>query len=594
MKPKEKSEIRKATLPLLKGIVKEIKGENLETRKFILKAIEAVNRPVIPELVKTEGHITNFPDTQKVTGSVEVDFPEVQKVEVTNPTKMPEISIEKVEFPEVQKIEGEVQTPTLEKKMDLLAQLLKEKEPFKLPNIVPVRITNQQFAGSAGASVFPFVTDTGKPVQATLGDKGQLTVSSIGYVDPTNSTETVLASGGSFVGQPMDVTDFGIVFINVYSDVASATDGLVIEQSSNGEDWDHDDKFSIPAATGKNFSINPYAKFLRVRYVNSDLAQSEFRLQTIFKENSKPSSHRIQDPIIDDDDAELVKAVLTGKANGEFKNVNTTPDGDLKISDNSSGLSIAQGNVTGTSFIHKFGEAPDFDSGDGEVTIWDGADDGLFSGSPPMKYTYSSTADIGLISSSSASDTGDIEIQGLDSDFNLVTQTITLNGQTDVDISAVGGTDLIRVFRMKNVGTSDFVGVIYLRTNGSGQSGGVPSTANTVRAIVNGGNNQTLMAVYTIPAGKTGYMRDWYAATSGGNKDSNYKIRVYARPFGQVFQLKHTSAIAEGGSSHIQHRYEEPEVLTEKTDIYMSAATTESPITAANVSGGFDIVLVDN
>lgn len=405
-----------------------------------------------------------------------------------------------------------------------------------------------------------------------------------------NSSSDNLGVDGVFTGESLDISRCGIIFVNVFSDVASATDGLSIQQSSDGTNWDHTDVYTVPANTGKNYSINPHAQYLRVVYTNGGDAQTSFRLQTICKSNSKPSSHRVQDVIVDDDDAELVKAVITGKANGSFVNVLTTEDGNLTISDNSNGLAIAQGNVTGSTFIHKFGQAPDYDTGDGFVTVWDGANDSLFAGSPPMTYTYSSTANIGTISSSDASDTGDIEIQGLDTNYDLVTQTVTLNGQTDVSLS----TNLLRVFRMKNVGSSDFVGVVYLRTNGSGQTSGVPDTANTVRAIVNDGNNQTLMAVYTIPSGKTGYMRDWYANTAGASKNSNYVIKLLARTESQVFQLKHISALNETGTSALQHMYSEPEMFAEKTDIEMRCNVTAAGVTVASVGAGFDIVLIDN
>ena len=72
-------------------------------------------------------------------------------------------------------------------------------------------------------------------------------------------------------------------------------------------------------------------------------------------------------------------------------------------------------------YIHKFGAAPDFDSTDGFVTVWDGADDG---GTDQMSYQYSATAAIDSISSSDDTDTEPIEIQGLDTDYNVVTQTI--------------------------------------------------------------------------------------------------------------------------------------------------------------------------
>ena len=145
---------------------------------------------------------------------------------------------------------------------------------------------------------------------------------------------------------------------------------------------------------------------------------------------------------------------------------------------------------------------------------------------------------------------------------------------------------------MKNVGATDLSGVVYLRTNGSTATAGVPDTANTVRAIINNGNNQTLMAVYTVPTGKTAYLRSWYAANGGASKSSNYIIRLWARPSGQVFQLKHTSAISD--TTGHQHKYFEPEVFAAGTDIELTCEITAGSVTAASIAGGFDIVLVDD
>jgi len=412
-----------------------------------------------------------------------------------------------------------------------------------------------------------------------------------GFVDDNNSTSTPLGIGGVFTGTAIEILNFGIVFVSVSTDVASATDGLSVQQSSDGTNWDHTDDYTIPAGGNKNYSLNPHSKWFRVVYTNGGVGQAHFRLQSICKGNSKPSSHRIKDEIVGDDDCELMKAALTGENGaGLWHNVGVTQDGDLTISDNSDGLAIAEGNVTGKTFIHKFGFAPDFDSGDGLVTIWDGADDGLFAGSPPMNYTYSSTADIGLISSSDGGDAQDIEIHGLDTNLDIVIQTITLNGQTDVDISATG-TDLKRVYRMVNRGSTALAGDVYIRTNGSAQGSGVPSVANTVRAVIRNGNNQTLMAVYTVPTGKTGYMRSWYASLSGAKKTSVHVIHLDARPLGEVFQLKHVSSLIAVGTSNVNHEYIEPEVFQAGTDIEMHANSDED---GAAISAGFDIVLIDD
>jgi hypothetical protein len=428
--------------------------------------------------------------------------------------------------------------------------------------------------------------------EAEITDDGQLHVVMEGKLDTNNTTTTPLGIGGVYTGTGTDISRYSGIGLNVTSDQASATNGLCVFFSKDGSTWFCGEEYTVGANSQKFFTPPTQSKYYRIQYTNGAVAQTTFDLHVMLRKSPfKWSSHNISDPISSDDDAELVKSVLTGEdPTGIFNTVSTTVDGDLKISNQSSGLSIAKGDVTGATFIHKFGEAPDFDSGDGAVTVWDGANDSLFSGSPPMVYTYSTSADIGTISSSSAGDTVDIEIQGLDTNYDIVTQTVTLTGQAD----ALLPTNLIRVFRMKNIGSTDLVGIIYLRTNGSGQTTGVPNTANTVRAIINNGNNQTLMSIYTIPNGKTGYMRDWYAAQAGANRSSGYKIRLRAMPFGQVFQLKHTSAITENGSSYIQHQYEEPEVFEEKTDIEMTVATTDSPITGADVSAGFDMVLIDN
>ena len=246
------------------------------------------------------------------------------------------------------------------------------------------------------------------------------------------------------------------------------------------------------------------------------------------------------------------------------------------------GLEVARGNVTGTTFIHKFGEVENIDDGIGFIDIWDGGsvNDAL------RTYEFSSGADINRLSSSDDTDTQDIEIQGLDVDHNLVTQTITLTGQTPVALT----TSLIRVFRMKNVGTVDNAGDIYCFENIT-TTLGVPDTITNTRAIIQVGNNQTLMAIYTIPNGKTGYMCAFYLSLAG-RKDQNSDMHLLFRASGSVFQLKHSSSILSTGTSHLQHRYDIPETgLEAKTDIIMKADSSKAD---GVVSGGFDLILIDD
>ena len=250
------------------------------------------------------------------------------------------------------------------------------------------------------------------------------------------------------------------------------------------------------------------------------------------------------------------------------------------------GLEVAKSNRQGHSFIHKFGAAPDFDIADGFVTVWDAAEDDT--AWELMQYVYSTTDAIDSVSSTDAGDTVDVEIQGLDGNYDLVTQTITLNGQTRVALT----TDLIRVFRVKNVGATDLAGhVIVYENDTTVVVPGVPDDPNLIRAVVHPENNQTEMAIYTIPAGYTGYMRSWYCSTAGAKRDSGHTMLLFARPFGQVFQLKHKSNIEVSGTSQTQHEYVEPEKFEEKTDIEIRMDTDQD---IAGVAAGFDIVLVKN
>jgi len=415
-----------------------------------------------------------------------------------------------------------------------------------------------------------------------------ISMSNNGIIDENNSTNIALDAGVSFAGDVTEVKDFGIIYITTKSDVASGVDGLSVQQSSDGINFDHSDEYTVNANTGKTFSFQAGARYFRIVYTNGAEDQSWFRLQTLFKKgNGKPSSHRIQDSINDEDDAELVKSILSAKFNGAgYGNITATASGNLRTTDAESGLAIAKGDVEGTTFIHKFGAAPDYDIADGFVTVWDGAEDN--EPYEAMQYTYSVTDDIDYLSAQDNGDTQLVEVQGLDIDYNLVIQTKTLTGQTPVELDA----HLLRIFRIKNIDSSDLANHIFCYVSaGTTVTAGVPQDGAKVRAVVHGANNQTEMAVFTIPAGKTGYMRDWYASTAGAKRDSSHTIRVLARPFGQVFQLKHTGNIDVTGTSYIKHNYIEPEVFSEKTDIEIRMNTNQNE---AGVAAGFDIVLIDN
>lgn len=167
-----------------------------------------------------------------------------------------------------------------------------------------------------------------------INSDGSAAVKSKNTVSTNNSSSTPLGISGSFPGTGEDVTNVGMITINVYSDQASATDGLSVEFSSDNSNWDHTDTFSVPAAIGKTYTVQRVAQYFRIVYTNGIVAQTVFRLQTIFSPFAhKGSTHRINDSISTEDDAELVKSILSAEDTdtGTFDNVKST-DGRLLVS----------------------------------------------------------------------------------------------------------------------------------------------------------------------------------------------------------------------------------------------------------------------
>lgn len=175
----------------------------------------------------------------------------------------------------------------------------------------------------------------GKIVTNPNTDNNELLVNLQGHQCPENSTTDNLGIGGVFTGSGwQDTLDYGVVSINVSSDQDSAVDGLDIQWSNDGATIRDHDYFTVLANTAKTFTFGPAERYYRVVYTNGGVATTDFHLTSLLRRvYVKPSSHRINDAIVGQDDAELVKAVSTGLApDGTFKNVLVTNAGNQKIS----------------------------------------------------------------------------------------------------------------------------------------------------------------------------------------------------------------------------------------------------------------------
>lgn len=173
-------------------------------------------------------------------------------------------------------------------------------------------------------------------------DTGNTSLSSIdgklqnnGVIDAGNSSVTPLGIGGVFTGIAFDVTKYASINVCLISDVPSATDGVKLEVSTDGVNWDHNHKTTYSAATGVGYIFNAEFKFARVVYTNGAVAQSYFRLQTIFKSNYvAPSLYTLDQTVTGTMFAQLNKSTIIGKTTGGgggFVDVKVNPSGALTV-----------------------------------------------------------------------------------------------------------------------------------------------------------------------------------------------------------------------------------------------------------------------
>jgi len=238
-------------------------------------------------------------------------------------------------------------------------------------------------------------------------------------------------------------------------------------------------------------------------------------------------------------------------------------------------LAIPMGLVAGMSSINKFGENPDIASTTTEE-VWDGSAAYSYPATALMT-SMSQTADQELMRSKT------IELQGLDANWALVTQTKALDATLTTNVVTLD-TPMIRVFRMKVL--ANVVSASPIRCHNAGESQDY--------AIIQTGNNQTLMALYTVPADTTAYMTAYYgdAVVTAAKNPKNTEFKVWAadRANTYEFQLKHMVAITEQ-SARFQHRFDPYLKFTEKTDIKITARPEDKDVT---VHAGFDLILVDD
>jgi hypothetical protein len=227
-------------------------------------------------------------------------------------------------------------------------------------------------------------------------------------------------------------------------------------------------------------------------------------------------------------------------------------------------LQVARGQVAYHSGEHKFGAVPSM-SVSTTGSVWD-IDDTLY---PWSSLTSAGTLTVDRASASDADKV--ITIVGLDASYNQITENVTLT-------SASGNAttqSFLRVYRayMYN-GSATNVGNIDVKIS------------STTIARITAGKGQTLMAIYTVPAGYTAYLTQGVMSVkSGADATGDFFVRYGGET---AFRIAHTFEVA---SAEYFYAFHVPFKVPEKSDIDVRASVRSNN---ARVTAAFDFYLIRN
>ena len=240
-------------------------------------------------------------------------------------------------------------------------------------------------------------------------------------------------------------------------------------------------------------------------------------------------------------------------------------------------LQVARGQVDGHKALFKFGINGDV--GTSVETVW--AQGGT--------YVYPASATVMKISSSSADDASGgtgartISIAGLDANYNEISETVILDGQTAVN-TVNSYLRISRMFVVTAGSGATAAGTIYAGTGTV--TSGVPATVYGMIAL---NANQTQMAFWTVPAGYTLYLTGLFYTSGNTNANAWTNFQLIQRPLGGVFRQQSSSRVPGNGDFVVD--LHTPIAFTEKTDIEVRAVASTSP---SNVSAEFEGIYIKN
>lgn len=390
----------------------------------------------------------------------------------------------------------------------------------------------------------------GTYVEVGADDSGNIFASPSGVVSTLNSTETALTSGSTFTGD-WEMNNHPDLVVSVKTDQNGT---LYVDFSPDGVNNDSTLSFIYDTSKlNKPHRLVKGSRYTRVRFENTSASDQTFLRLNLSFGTFGPLTSPISGTLAENEDGVTVRSI-----DHEFD--------------------IVAGRAQGKSIVNKFGRNSDVG---GAEDLWEGG--GEYTGHP---YNVSDTVDIS--SSDATDDAGavgarNIHIYGLDANFALQDEVVVMDGTTSVTSSGT----YARVFRgiVESAGSdADNAGVITCHHT---------STSDNKFFAIPAGDNQTKVAAYTVPAGKTGYLRKIYSSINRGSGSGVVReadIGLYIRAFQGVWRNVRPFEISSG--NFVDFDIYGGVGLPEKTDVKIRVDSVET--SGTDISGGFDIILVDD
>ena len=234
-----------------------------------------------------------------------------------------------------------------------------------------------------------------------------------------------------------------------------------------------------------------------------------------------------------------------------------------KLSEVDFPMRMAAGKDSVYSSVNKFGRGAAI--GAAIEDVWD----------PGGTWVEPPVAQLHTLVSTAAGDTQAVQIEGVDTNWDLQSEAVTLTGTTPVNTA----NSYLRVFRVYNNDTTTFAGTITIAA----------LIAGTTQAQILVPNNQTLMAIYAVPNAFEASVTQLWAAIGGASAAGvKVDISLWTRKVNKVWRIQHFTGIIDDGTSHFTHKFDPPLYAPQKTDIKVTATPDKA---ATDISAGFDLIL---